>query len=162
MSKPLHVTGRLGFEGAVDADGHILEPPDLWETYLEPKYRDRALRLRLDENGLEELEIGGERSKLSRGGFPSTLGAMGDVRIEFTIEPFVDGNPGPHVLAAWRAIEAHGCELVAGPFSSTVDVATDRAHERAEEPWERAHWWTTPKRHPPCGCCTTTFARPWA
>ncbi|HZM30746.1 MAG TPA: amidohydrolase family protein [Acidimicrobiales bacterium] len=78
MSKALHVTGRIGFEGAVDADGHILEPPDLWETYLEPKYRDRALRLRLDENGLEELEIGGERSKLSRGGFPSTLGAMGD------------------------------------------------------------------------------------
>jgi predicted TIM-barrel fold metal-dependent hydrolase len=78
MSKPLHVTGRLGFTGAVDADGHILEPPDLWQTYLEPRYRDRALRLRLDENGLEELEIGGERSKLSRGGFPSTLGAMGD------------------------------------------------------------------------------------
>ena len=78
MSREMHVTGRLGFDGAVDADGHILEPPDLWETYLEPKYRERALRLRLDENGLEELEIGGERSKLSRGGFPSTLGAMGD------------------------------------------------------------------------------------
>ncbi len=31
-----------------------------------------------DENGLEELEIGGERSKLSRRGFPATLGAMGD------------------------------------------------------------------------------------
>ena len=28
----------------IDADGHILEPPDLWETYLEPKYRDRAIR----------------------------------------------------------------------------------------------------------------------
>jgi hypothetical protein len=23
----------------IDADGHILEPPDLWEKYLEPKYR---------------------------------------------------------------------------------------------------------------------------
>ena len=45
---------------------------------LGPHQLDRALRLRLDENGLEELEIGGERSKLSRGGFPSTLGAMGD------------------------------------------------------------------------------------
>ena len=31
-----------------------------------------------DEDGLEELEIGGERSKISRRGFPSTLGAMGD------------------------------------------------------------------------------------
>src|SRR5437762_10053130 len=78
MAKSLHDTQRLSFDGAVDADGHILEPPDLWETYLEPKYRDRALRIVLDENGLEELEIGGERSRMSRKGFPSTLGAMGD------------------------------------------------------------------------------------
>src|SRR5207237_120522 len=78
MAKSLHDTQRLSFDGAVDADGHILEPPDLWETYLEPKYRDRALRVVLDENGLEELEIGGDRSRMSRRGFPSTLGAMGD------------------------------------------------------------------------------------
>ena len=76
--KQLHETHRLSFGGAVDADGHILEPPDLWEAYLEPKYRDRALRIVVDENGLEELEIGGKRSQLSRRGFPSTLGAMGD------------------------------------------------------------------------------------
>jgi predicted TIM-barrel fold metal-dependent hydrolase len=74
----MHETHRLPYDGAVDADGHILEPPDLWETYLEPKYRDRALRIRLDENGLEELEIGGERSMMARKGMPSTLGAMGD------------------------------------------------------------------------------------
>ena len=43
MPKTMHETERLPFGGAVDADGHILEPPDLWETYLEPKYRDRAL-----------------------------------------------------------------------------------------------------------------------
>jgi predicted TIM-barrel fold metal-dependent hydrolase len=78
MAKSMHETQRLSFDGAVDADGHILEPPDLWETYLEPKYRDQALRIVPDENGLEELEIGGERSKMSRRGFPSTLGAMGD------------------------------------------------------------------------------------
>ena len=74
----MHETKRLSFTGAVDADGHILEPPDLWETHLEAKYRDRALRLVTDENGLEELEIGGTRSRMSRRGFPSTLGAMGD------------------------------------------------------------------------------------
>src|SRR4051812_37467223 len=78
MPKAMHQTKRLSATGAVDADGHILEPPDLWERYLEPKYRDRALRIVRDEKGLEELEIGGERSKLSRKGFPSTLGAMGD------------------------------------------------------------------------------------
>jgi predicted TIM-barrel fold metal-dependent hydrolase len=62
----------------VDADGHILEPPDLWERYIDPKYRDRALRFVLDDNGLEALEIGGQPSVMSRRGFPSTLGAMGD------------------------------------------------------------------------------------
>ena len=40
-------------KGAIDADGHILEPADLWETYLEPKYRDRALRLRTNSDGSE-------------------------------------------------------------------------------------------------------------
>jgi len=33
----------------IDCDGHILEPPDLWEKYLEPRYRSRALRVRLSE-----------------------------------------------------------------------------------------------------------------
>jgi predicted TIM-barrel fold metal-dependent hydrolase len=73
----LHETHRLSWDGAVDADGHILEPADLWETYLEPKYRDRALRIVQDDDGLDELEIGGKRSMLARRGMPSTLAAMG-------------------------------------------------------------------------------------
>jgi predicted TIM-barrel fold metal-dependent hydrolase len=68
---------RLAYDGAVDADGHILEPPDLWETYLEPRYRDRALRLRRDGNGLERLEINGAASKVVGGGMLSLLGGMG-------------------------------------------------------------------------------------
>ena len=76
-SKSMHAVGKVTHEGAVDADGHVLEPPDLWERYIDPQHRDRALRFRLDEHGLEELEIGGERSQMSRRGFPATLGAMG-------------------------------------------------------------------------------------
>jgi predicted TIM-barrel fold metal-dependent hydrolase len=68
---------RLGFEGAIDADGHVLEPPDLWERYLEPEYRDRALRIVRDAENLEELEIGGRRSTVSIKGMPSLLGVMG-------------------------------------------------------------------------------------
>ena len=75
--KQLHETHAIEIDGAVDADGHILEPPDLWETYIDPAFRDRALRIVLDENGLEELLIDGRRSTMSRRGFPSTLGAMG-------------------------------------------------------------------------------------
>ena len=55
---------RLAYPGAVDADGHILEAPDLWEQYLEPRYRERALRLRTDAQGLEYLEINGAPSKV--------------------------------------------------------------------------------------------------
>jgi predicted TIM-barrel fold metal-dependent hydrolase len=80
MGKPMHHTSSpLPYPGAVDADGHVLEPPDLWERYLEPKYRDRALRIILDDRGLEQLEIGGKPSTMSRRGSVSVLGAMGDV-----------------------------------------------------------------------------------
>lgn len=52
----------------VDADGHILEPPDTWERYLEPKYRDRAIRIGKDQNGLEYVEIDRAISKVFHGG----------------------------------------------------------------------------------------------
>jgi predicted TIM-barrel fold metal-dependent hydrolase len=64
-------------DGAIDADGHILEPPDLWELYLEDRYRDRALRLRTDSDGLEIIEIDGKPSWTGYPGFPGLLGGMG-------------------------------------------------------------------------------------
>ena len=47
----------------VDCDSHIMEPADLWQTHLEPKYRDRAIRIERRE-GVEHLIIG-EESVLS-------------------------------------------------------------------------------------------------
>src|SRR5947208_15093735 len=41
----------------VDADGHILEPLDLWNNYIDPKFRDRAPRIEKMENGKEPLII---------------------------------------------------------------------------------------------------------
>ena len=35
----------------VDADSHFMEPLDLWERYIEPKYRSRCLRFRQDDDG---------------------------------------------------------------------------------------------------------------
>jgi hypothetical protein len=61
----------------IDCDGHILEPPDLWETYLEPAYRDRALRIRVGADGFEYLEIDGRRSTIARPGQLGALGGMG-------------------------------------------------------------------------------------
>jgi predicted TIM-barrel fold metal-dependent hydrolase len=61
----------------IDADGHILEPPDLWEKYLEPKYRERAIRIRIGDDGFEYLEVDRKRAKLTRQGQLGTLGGMG-------------------------------------------------------------------------------------
>src|SRR5437763_10608505 len=64
-------------ELAIDADRLILEPPDLWESNLEPAYRDRALRIRVGDDGFEHLEIDGRRSTIARPGQLGTLGGMG-------------------------------------------------------------------------------------
>ena len=42
--------------------------------------------------------------------------------VEFTIEPFVEGRPGPHVTAAIAAVEAAGLDVEIGPFGSSVVV----------------------------------------
>ena len=67
---------RLSHDGAVDADGHVLEPPDLWDRELEPRFRDRPLGIRRDADGLEYLEIAGRPSKMVRRNLPQGLGAM--------------------------------------------------------------------------------------
>ena len=59
----------------IDADGHILEPPDLWEKYLDPKYRERAMRIRVAEDGYEYLEIDQKRARLTQ---PGVLGSLGN------------------------------------------------------------------------------------
>ncbi|MDH3641219.1 MAG: amidohydrolase [Gammaproteobacteria bacterium] len=69
---------RFEYPGTVDADGHVLEPPDLWETYLESEFRDRALRIAVDDDGFEYLEIGGQPSKRTRRGSLGVMGAMGE------------------------------------------------------------------------------------
>ena len=42
--------------------------------------------------------------------------------VEFTIEPFVEGRPGPHVTAAIAAVEARGLDVDVGPFGSSFAV----------------------------------------
>jgi|TARA_B100000959_G_scaffold229379_2_gene245050 uncharacterized protein YqgV (UPF0045/DUF77 family) len=39
---------------------------------------------------------------------------------EFTIEPFVEGDPGPHVLAAIQVAESAGLTVEVGPFGTAV------------------------------------------
>lgn len=71
---------KIRFEGAVDADGHILEAADLWENYLEAKYKPLALRIKRAPGGTQYLEIGGRPSKITRGSVFAKMCSMGTPR----------------------------------------------------------------------------------
>jgi uncharacterized protein YqgV (UPF0045/DUF77 family) len=43
------------------------------------------------------------------------------LRAEFTVEPFVDGAPGPHVTAALEAARESGLDPEFGPFGTTLE-----------------------------------------
>ena len=49
----------------------------------------------------------------------STLPPM-RLSVEFTIEPFVEGAPGPHVNAGNDAVRAAGLDVEFGPFGSSA------------------------------------------
>jgi predicted TIM-barrel fold metal-dependent hydrolase len=137
----------IAYSGAVDADGHILEPPDLWEEYLEPRYRDRALRLQKDDNGLEYLEINGAPSRLTRKGFPGMLGGMGKTSDDIRPTPertYLRGAPFGSMNAAERLQVLDAEKLEAALLYPTLallweaecdDVEISQAYTRAYNRW---------------------------
>jgi predicted TIM-barrel fold metal-dependent hydrolase len=81
----------------IDSDGHVLEPPDFWVNYLDPKYRDRAPELIVDTDGKERLRIEGRVYGGSVG--LSFAGAIGMRQGAPTVEKYVEGRKGgfdPH------------------------------------------------------------------
>src|SRR5438552_17586261 len=58
----------------IDADGHVLEPVDMFEKYMDPAYRDRAPRMIVDTDGKERLLIEGKIL-----GSPNGLAALAGV-----------------------------------------------------------------------------------
>ena len=45
--------------------------------------------------------------------------------VEFTIEPFVEGAPGPHVTAGIDAVRTTGVDVEVGPFGTTATGESD-------------------------------------
>jgi predicted TIM-barrel fold metal-dependent hydrolase len=90
---------RLSHPGGIDADGHVLEPPDTWARYVDPGDRELAMAIRKDDAGLEYLDLGaGRMSKIIRKGYPAGLGLMDRVagivyEREPTGSPYVDMAP---------------------------------------------------------------------
>ena len=105
-----------GATRVVDADGHVLEPADTWQKYLEPSYRDRAIRIARDDQGYEVLLIDGRPLRTLRG----QLGALGGIAMD-TRELLTRGQvsyaegspPGAYdPLARLRVMDDEGIDAV--------------------------------------------------
>jgi predicted TIM-barrel fold metal-dependent hydrolase len=84
----------------IDADGHILEPVDIWDRYMDPAYRDRAPRLVVDpKDGKERLLVEGKLLGSQKGlGLLGAIGARDGAVSDDTMK-YVEGRPGgfdPH------------------------------------------------------------------
>ncbi|MCS6926659.1 MAG: amidohydrolase [Candidatus Binatia bacterium] len=79
----------------IDADGHFMEPFDLWEQYLEPQYRARAIRAVNDPaTGEETVLIAGRRSRVMTD--PSLLKlTVGAGQLERMADPTFTYRDGP-------------------------------------------------------------------
>ncbi len=54
-------------------------------------------------------------------GFSEQSSPGGRCRLEFLVEPFSEGNPGPHVLEPLERMRSLGIEVNQGPFGNTVE-----------------------------------------
>src|ERR1051326_7923947 len=90
----------------IDADGHSLEPPDVWERYLDPAWRERAIRVRRGADGRDLLEIEGRPAEMTTpemlGGFGGMGKTLDEVAAACLSGRYVDNAPRPAVDPAAR------------------------------------------------------------
>src|SRR5260370_37009152 len=83
----------------IAADGHVLEPVDIWDKYIDPAYRERAPKIIVDTDGKERLLVG-QQVLGSQKGF-GVIGAIGsrDPEMPEDTMKHIDGRKaafGPH------------------------------------------------------------------
>jgi predicted TIM-barrel fold metal-dependent hydrolase len=104
----------------IDADSHVMEPADLWQTYLEPEFRDRAIRI-VETDGVEQL-IMGEQVILA-----GTLAGLGGAHVERSQLfagglKYADGCPPASYDAAARADLYDAWGVTAGVVFPTIGI----------------------------------------
>lgn len=136
----------------IDCDSHVMEPADLWQRYLEPKFRDRAIRIE-KRDGIEHLIIG-EKSVLQ-----GVLAGLGGAHLS-PAELFAGGRTyadgcepasyDPHARVAM--LDAWGVDY--GVLFPTVgilpfpveDEELSTAYCRAYNRWQKEFFASAPNR----------------
>ena len=126
----------------IDCDSHVMEPADLWQKYLEPEFRDRAIRIE-KRDGIEHLIIG-EQTVLA-----GVLAGLGGAHLSaqqlFTsLNSYADGcEPASYDPAARiKLLDSWGVDrgvlfptIGILPFP-TKDMALANAYCRAYNRWQ--------------------------
>ena len=64
----------------IDVDGHVLEPATLWSENIDPQYKSRALKIEIDDEGLEYWSFDGVMSSTYSKGRGANVAAIGTTR----------------------------------------------------------------------------------
>ena len=128
----------------VDSDAHIYEPHDLWDRWLDPRYRARAPKVLLDDQGRIRWNLDGRITEA----LPLlTVEDESGVRKPFVPRPGM-GDPREHVADMDRegirhAVVYPGLGLL---FQSIEDGELAAALCRAYNDWLREHCAAAPGR----------------
>lgn len=126
----------------VDADSHVLEPADLWLRHLEPRFRDRAIRIE-ERDGVEHLVMG--EQVIMAGNLAGLGGAHIERRELFAPGMrYVDGCPPASYDAAARLALYDAWGVDAGLVFPTIgilpfpcdDQELISAYRRAYNTWQ--------------------------
>ncbi|MEQ1890346.1 MAG: amidohydrolase family protein [Alphaproteobacteria bacterium] len=118
---------QLQDEYLFDADSHVLEPPDMWDNYLEAKFKDRAIRITKDAGGVEQLWVDGEIIMRNR------LAAIGGVGMDTSklLEPlgkltYMDSAPPASMSGHERLKLYEDWGLGGGLVLPTIGILWDK------------------------------------
>ncbi|MFT6433079.1 MAG: putative TIM-barrel fold metal-dependent hydrolase, partial [Candidatus Azotimanducaceae bacterium] len=127
----------------VDMDSHVMEPPDLWNNYLEPRYRDRSIHITKDDDGIESLVVD---NKVLLKGRLAALGGVEHQADELFIDPkipYLDGCPLASYDTQARVQLLDEWQVDAGVVFPTIGILWDKpddpelamAYARAYNNW---------------------------
>lgn len=123
----------------VDCDSHVLEPPDLWDRYLEPEFRDRSIRIYTDGDGHEKLAVDGQVV------LQDFLGGLGGVEIDrakLSVPKevsFLEGAPAASMETGARLQLYKDWGITGGIVFPTVGILWDTEDPRLADAYARAY-----------------------
>jgi len=103
----------------VDADSHVLEPPDVWRRHVEPRFRERAVRVVRADDGRDVLLVDGRPARLTTPEMLGDFGGMGR-SLEEQATAALSGRYADNAPAAATDPKARLARLDADGVAATV------------------------------------------